>query len=117
MSRSFRALAERYNAFIEDHEIAWELVMAALAVAFVVVGLRLEAADEAGQTDTTLEAIDDLLTVVFVAEFTTRFGAARSKVTYLRGHWIDAIAMIPAIRGARLLRLVRLFRLVRAFTG
>jgi voltage-gated potassium channel len=117
MSTSRRALADRYNAFIERHEIAWELVMAALAVAFVVVGLRLEAADDAGQVDPMLEALDDLLTVVFVGEFGTRFAAARSRTAYLRGHWIDAIAMIPAVRGARLLRLARLFRLVRAFSG
>jgi len=112
-----RRLGDRYNAFIESHEIAWELVMAALAIAFVIVGLRLEAADAAGEPDELLLIIDDLLTVVFVAEFSTRFAAARSRRAYLRGHWIDAIAMIPAIRGARLLRLARLFRLVRAFTG
>ena len=57
------------------------------------------------------------LTVVFMLEFFTRFGASYDKVGYMRGHWIDLLALIPTIRGFRLFRLVRLLRLVRAFAG
>jgi hypothetical protein len=37
----------RFNDFVARHEVAWELTMAALAVAFVVVGF---VSDDAGLT-------------------------------------------------------------------
>lgn len=91
--------------------------MAVLAVAFVIVGLLLDAAEDVGEDARLLAAIDIGLTIVFVAEFTTRLAAARSRRAYLRGHWIDAIALVPSVRPFRLLRLLRLLRLVRAFSG
>jgi hypothetical protein len=33
--------------------------------------------------------------VIFMLEFTTRFAAARDKPGYIRGHWIDVLALIP----------------------
>lgn len=52
-----------------------------------------------------------------MAEFASRLVAAPSRSAYLRGHWVDLIALIPTTRGTRLLRLLRLLRLVRAFAG
>jgi voltage-gated potassium channel len=57
------------------------------------------------------------LALVFAAEFTTRIAASRDRRAYLRGHWIDLVALIPTVRGLRVLRLLRLLRLVRAFAG
>jgi voltage-gated potassium channel len=108
-------LRDRYNAFIERHEVAWELVMAALAVAYVGVGFALDAADPV--LNPTLLAIETTLTIIFVGEFVTRFGAAYDRGAYLRGHWLDLVALIPVVRGVRIFRLVRLLRLVRAFAG
>lgn len=89
--------------------------MAALAVAYVAIGF---AGDGAPATQAaTLAVVDAVLTGIFVAEFALRFGATRDRVAYLRGHWIDLVALIPVARGARVLRLVRLLRLVRAFAG
>jgi voltage-gated potassium channel len=102
------SLRDRYNDFIGRHESAWELVMAVLAIAFVIVGFL---------DSPTAAAVDAGLTAVFVAEFGSRLLAARNRGAYLRGHWIDALALIPAVRGFRLLRLLRLLRLVRAFAG
>ena len=96
-------------AFIDRHEIAWELSFAFLAVAYVIVGF----ADES-QAITVVEGV---LTLVFVLEFGSRFGAAHSRARYLRGHWIDIVALVPTTRGLRLLRLARLLRLVRGFAG
>ena len=96
-------------AFIDRHEVAWELTFAFLAIAYVIVGF----ADESP----AITAAEVLLTIVFVAEFASRFAAAHSRGTYLRGHWIDILALIPTTRGLRLLRLARLLRLVRAFAG
>ena len=106
-------LRDRYLAFIDRHDIAWELGMAALAVAFLIVGL---AADDPNASP-VLGAIEAGLTTVFVVEFTTRIAASRDRAGYLRGHWIDLIALIPVAREVRLFRLLRLLRLVRAFAG
>lgn len=104
-----------YNAFIERHEVAWEIGMAVLAIAFVIVGFASDAADAAGRP--TFEAIDTALTVVFVAEFASRFLASWDRRAYLRAHLIDLAALIPVVRGVRILRLLRLLRLLRAFAG
>lgn len=119
-------LRAAYSAFIERHEVAWELVMAALAIAFVAVGFAIDDAElQAGfdlggpeaQSLPALYAIETALTVVFAAEFASRFLASYDRRAYLRGHWIDLIALIPVVRGVRVLRLLRLLRLVRAFAG
>jgi voltage-gated potassium channel len=109
------SLRDRYNAFIARHEVAWELAMGALAAAFVTVGFAADVASLAMQP--IIEFADIVLTVIFVAEFSTRFAAARDRRAYLRGHWIDLVALIPTARGVRLLRLLRLLRLIRTFAG
>ena len=105
---------DRFNDYVATHEIAWELVMAALAAAFVALGF---AEDEASTALDLITVANLVLTVVFVAEFAARFGASRDRRGYLRGHWIDLVAIIPTVRGVRFLRLLRLLRLVRAFAG
>lgn len=89
--------------------------MAGLAVLYVAVGFALDAADPALHGG--LLVVETALTVVFVAEFGSRFGAARDRLAYLRGHWVDLVALIPVVRGVRIFRLLRLLRLVRAFAG
>jgi voltage-gated potassium channel len=104
-----------FNTFVDRHEVAWELGMAALAIAFVIIGFAIDAADAA--TRPLLELADTALTVVFATEFTSRFLAAWDRRAYLRGHWIDLVALVPVARGVRVLRLLRLLRLIRAFAG
>jgi voltage-gated potassium channel len=104
----------RFNAFVERHEVAWELTMGFLAVVFVIVGY---AGEGNGQDAATMRAIDLGLTGIFVAEFAVRIGASFDRAAYLRGHWIDLVALIPAVRQFRILRLLRLLRLVRTFAG
>ena len=109
-------MRERFNAFIEQHDVAWELGMALLAVVYVAVGFALD--DQSFQTMApVLEAIEFGLTVVFAAEFLSRFVAATPRSRYVREHWIDLVALIPVARGLRILRVLRLLRLVRAFAG
>jgi voltage-gated potassium channel len=104
---------DRYLALIERHDIAWELGMAALAVLYVAVGF---VGDEPGASP-VYGAVETALTVVFVAEFLTRLGASYNRIGYLRGHWIDLVALIPIAREVRVFRLLRLLRMVRAFAG
>jgi voltage-gated potassium channel len=113
--RRYDSIRDRYNAFVERHERAWELAFAALALLYVAVGFAGENADPGWQP--ILEPLEFVLTTVFVLEFATRFIAARSRSDYLVRHVIDLVALIPVARGLRLFRLLRLLRLVRAFSG
>lgn len=100
------ALARRLDALIARHVVAWELGMAALAVVFVALGFAEETP--------TVVAAERILTVMFLAEFSGRLAISRNRRLYLRHHWIDLVALIPATRA---LRLLRLLRLVRASAG
>jgi voltage-gated potassium channel len=108
-------MRDRFNAFVERHVVAWELGMALAAIVYVAVGFALD--DPRLPIAPLLEMAETGLTTLFILEFAVRFGASRDRQQYLRGHWIDLIALIPATRGIRLLRLVRILRLVRAFAG
>jgi len=107
------SVRDKYLAFIARHDIAWELGMAVLAVVYLVVGF---AGDDPAASP-VLGTAENVLTGVFVAEFASRFLASYDRLGYLRGHWIDLVALIPVARGLRVFRLIRLLRLVRAFAG
>jgi voltage-gated potassium channel len=113
----------RFNQWFVTHEVAWELFMAALAIAYVAIGFLADEIETAAEQDAHINPSPEIgfaelaLTAFFAAEFVTRIVAARSRTGYLRGHWIDLVALAPPIRGARVLRLLRLLRLVRAFAG
>jgi voltage-gated potassium channel len=106
---------DRFNQFVERHEVAWELAMGALALVWVAIGFLIDELGEGVRPD--LEAAELVLTGAFVAEFVARLAAAHDRGQYVRGHWIDALALAPPIRVLRVLRLLRLLRLVRAFAG
>ncbi|MDQ3548960.1 MAG: ion transporter, partial [Chloroflexota bacterium] len=95
--------------------MAWELTMAALAIAYIIVGFAGD--DAEGSTAAWFSIAEPVITVIFVLEFGSRFAAAWDRPAYLRGHWIDLIALAPAIREVRVLRLLRFLRLVRVFAG
>ena len=105
---------ERFNTFVERHDVAWELGMGVLALLWLALGLL---GDQYGTLSPELSVLELGITVVFIAEFCSRFIAAHDHFRYLRRHWIDALALLPVVRGIRLLRLLRLLRLVRAFSG
>jgi voltage-gated potassium channel len=108
---------DRFNAWFVTHEVAWELFMAALAVVYVALGFVVDDIQQAAGDRPEINAAELILTGLFVLEFGSRILAARSRLDYLKGHWIDVIALAPPIRIARPLRLLRLLRLVRAFAG
>jgi voltage-gated potassium channel len=108
-------LREDFNLFIERHEVAWELTMAALAVLWVALGFLLDEVDSRSRPG--LELAELALTALFVVEFGSRLLAAHDHRRYLLAHWVDALALAPPIRALRVLRLLRLLRLVRSFSG
>jgi voltage-gated potassium channel len=108
-------MRDQFNAFVDRHDIAWELAMAFLAIVYVAIGFALD--DASAPLPPILEATETALTIIFAVEFSSRFLASRHRGQYLRGHWIDLVALIPATRGLRIARLLRLLRLVRTFAG
>jgi voltage-gated potassium channel len=100
------AMRDRFNAFVERHEVAWELAMAALAIVYVAIGFAI---DEPGASPYLVD-LDRVLTAIFLAEFAIRIAASRNRGRYLREHFIDLVALIPLARGLRVLRLLRLLR-------
>jgi voltage-gated potassium channel len=96
---------ERVEAFVGRHTLAWEVALGILAVAYLAVSF---------DTDFGLGILAWLigpLAAIFIAEFALRFWAARSRLHYLRGHWLDLVSCIPLVGGLRSLRLLRLLRL------
>jgi hypothetical protein len=66
------------------------------------------AADDAAEPEATyLDTLGWFLTAMFATEFATRFAACYDRPAYLRGHWIDLVALIPVACEVRVLRLVR----------
>lgn len=105
---------DRVNQFFRDHWLSWELGMGALAILYVVLPFLAEE-EAAGWDDWGL--LEGILTIVFVTEFFARLAASHDRLEHLRSHWIDAVALVPVLRGVRIARLLRMGRLVRAFVG
>jgi voltage-gated potassium channel len=101
------------NAFVAKHEVLWDLTMAGLALAYILAGL-FEDHPHGVLNLQTLIPVELAITAVFAAEFSMRFYAAASRGAYLRRHWIDLLALLPAIRYLRFLRLGRLVYLLQA---
>ena len=90
--------------------MAWELAFGGLAVLYV--GLGFAADDAPPSIKPTLSAAEAVVTAIFVAEFLSRFLGSYDRRAYIRGHWIDVVALLPFARWLRLLRLLRTFAAV-----
>ena len=101
------------NAFVAKHEVAWDLTMASLALTYILAGL-FEDHPHGVLNVRTVVPFGVAITAIFAAEFSLRFYAAASRKAYLRRHWIDLLALLPAIRYLRFLRLGRLIYLLQA---
>ncbi len=104
---------EAINAYVARHELRWDLSMAGLALVYIIAGL-LEDHPYSVLNLQNLIPIEIGITVIFLAEFSVRFYGAPSRLKYLRRHWIDLLALLPAIRYLRFLRVGRLVYLLQA---
>jgi voltage-gated potassium channel len=104
-----RALRTAINEFFVRNDLIWEGLMGVLVIVWLLIG-----AEPRGPV---FRFAADAITVFFALEFSIRFLATYDHRGYLRGHWIDAVTIIPALRGFRLLRLLRMLRLIRATRG
>lgn len=65
-----------------------------------------------------LQALNDVIWMLFIGQFAMEFAAAPSKRVYLRKQWVTAISLaLPAFRLLRLFRLGRIARVARATRG
>jgi hypothetical protein len=103
------ALRTRINEFFVRYDLLWEGLMGILVVVWLLLGAEPRAP--------IFQFAADAITVFFALEFLVRFLAAYDHRAYLRGHWIDAVTVLPMLRGFRLLRLFRMLRLIRATRG
>lgn len=112
-SQSANTWRRQFTAFVARHELAWDLSLGGLALVFLVVGF-LEDHPFAGFDAHLLASLDGAITGLFIAEFALRWYAADSRRHYLARHWIDLLALLPAIRALRFLRLGRAVYLLQA---
>jgi voltage-gated potassium channel len=101
------------NAYVARHELPWDLSMAGLALVYILAGL-FEDHPHGVLNPQNLVPIELGITVIFFAEFSARFYAASSRSAYLRRHWVDLLALLPGVRGLRLLRLGRIIYVLQA---
>lgn len=66
----------------------------------------------------SLQTINDVIWLTFVAQFAIEFAAAPTKRVYIRKQWVTAVSLVlPALRLLRLVRVARVARLARAARG
>ena len=85
-----------YNGFVARHDIAWELAFGFLAIGFVALGFLIDEAPAGSRQ--SFESVEWAITGVFAFEFASRLAAAHDRVRYVRGHWIDLVALVPPVR-------------------
>jgi voltage-gated potassium channel len=101
------------TSFIDAHSLPWDLGMGFLALAYILLSY-FEDNPRGPLNEAALTPIELVITVIFCAEFGVRFWAAESRRVYLRRHWIDLLALLPAVRVLRFLRFGRLVFLFEA---
>ncbi|MBF6590419.1 MAG: potassium channel family protein [Ktedonobacterales bacterium] len=108
-----RVRRQDITSFVERHALAWDLSMGGLALLYILLGY-FQDNPRGPLNEATLTPIELIITLAFLAEFSVRFYAAASRRAYLRGHWIDLVALLPAVRVLRFLRFGRLAYLFQA---
>ncbi|RLV60562.1 ion transporter [Parashewanella curva] len=94
----------------------FELAMMILSLIAVTIMLFLAFGDLSDQTHKLLFFIDTSICLVFLGHFFYCLFRSKHKLQYLKHHWIDFVASIPAIeplRAARIFQVLRVLRLIR----
>ncbi|WP_198780931.1 ion transporter [Shewanella putrefaciens] len=91
----------------------FELAMMLLSLLSVVIVLVMTFGRLDGETYRLLFFIDTTICLIFMANFFIGLFRARDKTYYLRHHWIDFIASIPAIEALRIARVFQILRVIR----
>jgi len=95
----------------------WQVVMLFLCV-YVLAALFAETVFRLpAETSDLLNRIDNLVCIVFLADFAANLVAAKSKLGYLKWGWIDFVSSIPFIAFLRWGRIARVIRALRVLRG
>ncbi|BDQ64989.1 ion transporter [Shewanella xiamenensis] len=98
-----------------------EVAMMLLSLLSVIIVLVMTFGRLDTETYRLLFFIDTTICMIFMVNFFAGLLRSRNKLFYLRHHWIDFIASIPAIEALRIarvfqiLRVIRLIRMSRSF--
>ncbi|MGS0681554.1 potassium channel family protein [Shewanella sp. 125m-7] len=90
-----------------------QLAMMLLSLLSVIVVLVLTFGRVDGETKRLLFMIDTSICLIFMSNFFFELFKAEGKSDYLKNHWIDFVASIPAIEVLRMARLFQILRVVR----
>ena len=90
-----------------------ELAMMILSFFSVAIVLALTFGKLDKETYRLLLYIDGAICFIFMSRFFWGLYKARNKAYYLRHHWIDFLASIPAIEALRIARVFQILRVIR----
>lgn len=96
-----------------DGPSPFELAMMVLSLISVVIVLTITFGKLGAETNKVLLYIDTTICVIFMTKFFYGLVKARNKAFYIRHHWIDFIASIPAIEALRFARIFQILRVIR----
>lgn len=109
-----RALREERRQILERLEGWLETPM--LVLGFVWLALMLW--EYVWGVGPLLEAIVNVIWIIFIFDFAVKFVLAPDKTDYLKANWLTAVALVvPALRIFRIFRVVRVLRAARAARG
>lgn len=91
----------------------FELAMMLLSFISVILIVVMAFVPMATETKRLLFLIDTCICVIFLLHFFVGLFNARDKKSYLKHHWIDFIASIPAIEPLRIARVFQILRVIR----
>ncbi|MGI2260719.1 potassium channel family protein [Shewanella sp. GXUN23E] len=90
-----------------------DLAMMVLSLVSVILVIVLAFARLNTQTRELLLFIDTSICIIFLTNFFIGLFKARDKWFYIKHHWIDFVASIPAIEALRVMRLFQILRVIR----
>ena len=91
----------------------WQLAMLVLSV--LVIGMMTVTTFVPLEPESALlvDTFDNMICVVFIADFFGRLAKATDRWRFVKRNWIDIVSSIPAIEAFRIGRFVRVVRLLR----
>lgn len=106
------------NSSRPENITPFQIVLLVLSV-YVLVAIFIDLAFQLPpEVARLLQATDNFICFIFLADFFVRFTNAERKLSFLKWGWVDFVSSIPTIdilRWGRLIRVVRLMRLMHAF--
>ncbi|QLE86845.1 ion transporter [Shewanella sp. Scap07] len=98
---------------VQEAPSPFELAMMVLSLISVIVVLMISFGSFDNETNRLLMIIDASICSIFIVYFFVRLYQAEDKKHYIKFHWIDLVASIPAIEPLRMARIFQVLRIIR----